>query len=325
VTGDGANDAAAIRLADVGVALGPRSTPAAREAADLVITSDEIEALIDAVVEARAMWSSVRDALGVLLGGNLGEIGFTIGAGLLNSQSPLNARQLLLVNLLTDVLPSTAIATRPPLNVRPETLLHEGPDASLASPLTKAIFVRAGITAGAAMVAWSVGRFTGHRAPGQHDGTARPGRCSARPERTGGAAKHNGSDGVGGVRRRAGRDRRDALAQSAVRMPTDRARWLAHRRRHRRRRGDRRRRCPRCGRPRLRPSGNSTHGGVHGRFTRRSPGAHLASLSSKTPAQTIRRVEGVLLGLLTSAALIVAELVAVQLLRSLLHDNELAA
>jgi cation-transporting P-type ATPase I len=107
------------------------------------------------------MWSSVRDAVGVLLGGNLGEIGFTIGAGLLNGQSPLNVRQLLLVNLLTDVLPSTAIATRAPVDVRPETLLHEGPDASLASPLPKAILVRGGITAGAAMAAWSIGRLTG--------------------------------------------------------------------------------------------------------------------------------------------------------------------
>jgi cation-transporting P-type ATPase I len=163
VTGDGANDAAAIRIADVGVALGLGSTPAAREAADLIVTSDQIETLIDAIVEGRAMWSSVREALAVLLGGNLGEIGFTVGAGLLRGESPLNARQLLLVNLLTDVLPSMAIATRPPLHVRPEALVHEGPDASLASPLTRAISERALITAGATFGAWSIGSLTGTR------------------------------------------------------------------------------------------------------------------------------------------------------------------
>src|SRR3712207_1728504 len=79
MTGDGANDAPAIRLADLGIGLGARATPAAREAADLGVTDDRIETITDAIVEGRGTWSSVRAAMAILLGGNLGEIAFTLG------------------------------------------------------------------------------------------------------------------------------------------------------------------------------------------------------------------------------------------------------
>ncbi|HCU94027.1 MAG TPA: hypothetical protein DHU96_15395 [Actinobacteria bacterium] len=161
VTGDGANDAPAIRLADVGVALGLRGTNAAKEAADLVVTDDRIETIIDAIAEGRAIWASVRDAIAVLVGGNLGEIAFTVGTGLLLRRgSPLNARQLLLVNLLTDMLPAMALAVQPG-RVTPESLLREGPDVSLGQPLTRDILLRGGLTAGAGMGAWLGGRMTG--------------------------------------------------------------------------------------------------------------------------------------------------------------------
>jgi len=162
VTGDGANDAPAIRLADVGVALGLQGTNAAKEAADVVVTDDQIETIIDAIVEGRAMWAAVRDAIAVLLGGNLGEIAFTVGTGLLlPGGSPLNARQLLLVNLLTDMLPSMALAVRPPGRLAPEALLSEGPDVSLGTLLTRDIAIRAALTAGAGSAAWLGGRVTG--------------------------------------------------------------------------------------------------------------------------------------------------------------------
>ena len=162
VTGDGANDAPAIRLADVGVALGLRGTNAAKEAADVVVTDDRIETIIDAIVEGRAMWASVRDAISVLLGGNLGEIAFTGGAGLLlPGGSPLNARQLLLVNLLTDMAPSMALAVRAPDSATFETLLAEGPDVSLGTALTRDVLIRGVLTGSAGMAAWLGGRLTG--------------------------------------------------------------------------------------------------------------------------------------------------------------------
>ena len=162
VTGDGANDAPAIRLADVGVALGLHGTNAAKEAADVVVTDDRIETIIDAIVEGRAMWASVRDAVSVLLGGNLGEIAFTAGTGLLlPGGSPLNARQLLLVNLLTDMAPSMALAVRPPASAAIETLLTEGPDISLGTALTRDVLIRGTLTSSAGTAAWLGGRMTG--------------------------------------------------------------------------------------------------------------------------------------------------------------------
>ena len=158
MTGDGANDVPAIRLAHVGLALGSHATSAARETADLVIADDRIETITAAIVEGRGMWASVHDALSILLGGNLGEIAYAVGSGLLGGGGALNARQLLVVNLFTDVLPALAIAVRPPPDATPERLLAEGPEASLGKALTRDVYLRAGATAGGAALAWVLAR-----------------------------------------------------------------------------------------------------------------------------------------------------------------------
>ncbi|WP_322723743.1 HAD-IC family P-type ATPase [Streptomyces spongiae] len=163
VTGDGANDAPAIRISDVGIAIGSRATPAARTAADVVVTDDRIETIVDAIVEGRAMWASVRKALGILLGGNLGEIAFVLATTVFTGRSALNARQLLLVNVLTDMLPAMAIAARPPAGSS-EKLLAEGPEASLGAALTRHLRLRATLTTAAAGSAWIAARMTGTRA-----------------------------------------------------------------------------------------------------------------------------------------------------------------
>jgi cation-transporting ATPase I len=161
MTGDGANDAPAIRLANAGIALGDRSSPAARAAADLVVVDDRIETILAAIVEGRALWTSVRDALAILIGGNLGEVGFTVATTAITGASPLGARQFLLVNLLTDMLPAMTIALRPPAGRPPADLLQEGPDASLGSSLISQVTLRASATAGGALAAWTMARATG--------------------------------------------------------------------------------------------------------------------------------------------------------------------
>jgi magnesium-transporting ATPase (P-type) len=163
MTGDGANDASAIRLADVGIALGEDATTAARDAADIIVVDERIETIVRAVAEGRAMWGSVRDAVSILLGGNFGEIGFTVLASLL-SEPPLNARQLLLINLLTDIVPSLSIVMRQPSEEDLHRVLASGPEEALGGRLDTKITNRALTTAGGATLAWATSRamFGGH-------------------------------------------------------------------------------------------------------------------------------------------------------------------
>jgi cation-transporting ATPase I len=161
VTGDGANDAPAIRLADVGIAVGEQSTDATRQAADIIVVNDRIETIVDAVIESRAMWRSVRDSVELLLGGNLGEILFTTGSSLASARPPLNARQLLLTNLMTDLVPALAVAVRPPRHATPESLFREGPEAAAGGALNRGVIRRAIATAAATTGGWVAARATG--------------------------------------------------------------------------------------------------------------------------------------------------------------------
>src|SRR5262249_9105083 len=106
MVGDGSNDAAAIRAATVGIAVVARGSDPARTAADVVLVDGRIESLLNAVEEGRELWRRVQAAVSVLLGGNAGEVGFAIIGSALTGRSPLNTRQLLLVNMLTDALPA---------------------------------------------------------------------------------------------------------------------------------------------------------------------------------------------------------------------------
>ncbi|MFG3263705.1 cation-translocating P-type ATPase [Streptomyces bobili] len=160
MVGDGANDAAAIRAADIGVGISARGSAAARNAADLVVTGDDLSVLIDAVQEGRSLWHSVADAIAILIGGNAGEVGFGILGTLLSGSAPLSTRQMLLVNLFTDLFPAMAVAVTPKEETdSPDTDAPLG-TALLGAPLIRQIRHRALTTCLGATAAWLIGRFT---------------------------------------------------------------------------------------------------------------------------------------------------------------------
>lgn len=173
MTGDGSNDAAAIRLADVGIALAGKGTMPARNAADLVLSAPDPARIVDALAEGKALWRSVRDAVSILVGGNAGEIAFTVLGTALGGRAPLGTRQFLLVNMMTDMLPALAVAlapARPPANgERAEGATATGDGAAgggpLAGPwgpaLARDLAARGGATALGATLAWQAGRMTG--------------------------------------------------------------------------------------------------------------------------------------------------------------------
>ncbi|MEU8471989.1 cation-translocating P-type ATPase, partial [Streptomyces sp. NPDC029006] len=159
MVGDGANDAAAIRAADIGVGINARGSAAARNAADIVLTDDDLTVLIDAVGEGRALWHSVADAIAILIGGNAGEVGFGIIGTLLSGRAPLSTRQMLMVNLFTDLFPSMAVAVT---EKEGEADLGHVEEAAgvLGEPLLRQIRHRALTTCLGAVTAWLIGRFT---------------------------------------------------------------------------------------------------------------------------------------------------------------------
>ncbi|MEO6794384.1 MAG: cation-translocating P-type ATPase [Mycobacterium sp.] len=158
MVGDGANDAAAIRAATVGIAVVAHGSEAASSAADVVLLDERIDTLLDALDEGRALWQRVQAAVAVLLGGNAGEVAFAIIGSALTGRSPLNARQLVLVNMLTDALPATALAVSS-LNESAAAGGH-GPDERA---LWRTVAVRGVTTASAAVGAWALASVTGRQ------------------------------------------------------------------------------------------------------------------------------------------------------------------